>query len=50
LEVKVDQLTNKPPPDVKQKVVKTTIEKIKNKDGVIGTLKLRPDSLTPLGE
>lgn len=49
-EIKVNKPVEKPPSDIKQKVVNAAIKEITKTNGFIGTLKFKPGSLTPLGE
>ena len=49
LEIKVKKPDEEPPPDVKVKVTKVIIVKVKENKGKIGKLKINPESIKPKG-
>ena len=49
LEIKVKKPDEEPPPDVKVKVTKVIIVKVKETKGKIGKLKINPESIKPKG-
>ena len=49
LEIKVKKPDEEPPPDVKVKVTKLIIVKVKETKGNIGKLKIKPGSIKPKG-
>lgn len=48
--MKVQKPEDKPPPDTKVRIANVVVRRVKESQGMIGTLKIKPDSIKPLGK